>query len=678
MTPLLMAILCLATAGCANVTSDQQTSETQNESQVAILKQIRKLNDDGSYTYGYEAGDGSFKEQIAAVQGLPKNNRTTTTKRPNVTFATSTETATKSSVVQPIPRTRKTTNAQSVSSTPSASTDKPIFLRPKARPRFVINGQQRPLMLEDIDEVEGETIDEDSHLTKPGANEKLSSSLRRVAFTKRPLEHNLRPITEEFEAKEEEAKVASGNTLRRQLPESTTKAAPVVELESDHSDVFGGALSTSRPLFTTMSSPRPSPPRVADLRLERPRPSTPPKYERQESSSKAPSNHRTSDEDRNPAQQVLVRTTARAPVDAPREYLRGGEGLPPGAVLVPVQQGNGNLDEQEDPAYRQIPLSRLLLRQEYGRLLQNQQPLYSGTTDANVRYLTDSPPAAQETEEAAPRGLPPAPQPHPSYLVRQRQAYQQQVPYTDSRRNPLLRQAPLPPLPDEREYQNVDYPYRASLSLPPPPEAPNPIAPPLSRRDFQLLLRRLLVSQYGVQALSYPRSYLEDALYDQQPYPTFQPAYQAPLSPLGPRPEVAYSGEPMGAAPVAPPPQYSDRIPLRRPGYSRAINPLYQQNQYAEEYPDARYARRAYTQKYYTPEMTEDGQEILPPHIREALLLRMLQLVIGAPDKPLTAPNNLVMTTAIPSSTRYRKGPVRSVQIIGEDEGDDKEIRKKM
>lgn len=55
-----MAIFCLVTAGCTNVT-DQQTSETNHDHQVAILKQIRKVNEDGSYTYGYEAGDGSFK-----------------------------------------------------------------------------------------------------------------------------------------------------------------------------------------------------------------------------------------------------------------------------------------------------------------------------------------------------------------------------------------------------------------------------------------------------------------------------------------------------------------------------------------------------------------------------------------------------------------------------------------
>jgi len=60
-----MAFFCLATASCSNVT-DQQTSETQHD-QVAILKQIRKVNEDGSYTYGYEAGDGSFKVIMCVI-----------------------------------------------------------------------------------------------------------------------------------------------------------------------------------------------------------------------------------------------------------------------------------------------------------------------------------------------------------------------------------------------------------------------------------------------------------------------------------------------------------------------------------------------------------------------------------------------------------------------------------
>lgn len=36
---------------------------------IAILKQINKHNEDGSYTYGYEGADGSFKIETKAANG---------------------------------------------------------------------------------------------------------------------------------------------------------------------------------------------------------------------------------------------------------------------------------------------------------------------------------------------------------------------------------------------------------------------------------------------------------------------------------------------------------------------------------------------------------------------------------------------------------------------------------
>ena len=41
----------------------------QNTTPVPILKMINKVNDDGSYTYGYEAADGSFKVETRAANG---------------------------------------------------------------------------------------------------------------------------------------------------------------------------------------------------------------------------------------------------------------------------------------------------------------------------------------------------------------------------------------------------------------------------------------------------------------------------------------------------------------------------------------------------------------------------------------------------------------------------------
>ncbi|XP_012281247.1 uncharacterized protein LOC105700181 [Orussus abietinus] len=658
MTPWLMAFICLATAGCTNVT-DQQTSETQHDHQVAILKQIRKVNEDGSYTFGYEAGDGSFKEHVSVVQSIPRPNRTSTTRKPNVVYAT--EGSTRASVVQAIPRTRKTTTTPTTTTTtPSSTTEpqRPIFgnyvrAGQKGRPRFVINGQQRPVLIEEVVE------DEDSQINRPNTEEKATSAFRKIVFTKRPVGHNLRPITEDFEEKDED-RITTGNTLRRQLQEETTKVnIPTEAAEDDRSDVYGGSLSTTRPLFTT-GMPSRVLQRVIALR-ERPKTI----YVNQENVGPAKFDSprvyepedKTVQEERN-ANQFLIQGPTRAQSDMrdyvrqssepvyvrqqPDQYLRE---LPSGGILV---QGSP-VNPDEDPTYRAIPIGRILLRP-----LPGQQSLYSTTTDANVHYITENP----ASESMEPARVPVIPN-----FIRQR-PFPRPYPEQELRHRPALR--PMIQSLDESDYQRPiapEYPYRSSaLTL--PPEPPNPIAPPLSRRDFQILLRRLLVSQYGPQALNYPKTYLEDALYDHQPYPQYQPAYQSPL----PRRDLAYD---QTTVPV----QYGDRVPMRRPGLSRSLNPVYQPNQYDDYQDQGRYTKRVYRQKFYVPEDTDDGDEILPPPIREALLLRMLQLAINAERPPM---NSMVTSTTTPSS-RYRKaGPVRSVQIINEDSEEEKDMGKKM
>lgn len=46
--------------------------EEQKQEPIAILKQINKHNEDGSYTYGYEGADGSFKIETKAADGEVK------------------------------------------------------------------------------------------------------------------------------------------------------------------------------------------------------------------------------------------------------------------------------------------------------------------------------------------------------------------------------------------------------------------------------------------------------------------------------------------------------------------------------------------------------------------------------------------------------------------------------
>ncbi|XP_076760904.1 uncharacterized protein LOC143429261 [Xylocopa sonorina] len=710
MSPWLMTIFCLATAGCSNVT-DQQTSETHHDQQVAILKQIRKVNEDGSYTYGYEAGDGSFKvesrdvlgnikgtfgfvdadgeikrvsysssngtgfkattvsplqEHVSVVQSVPRVNRTIATKKPTTIYPSSTEASTKSSVVQSIPRNRKTTTT-STTTTTTTTTEQPKaiighYLKEigKNRSRFIINGQQRPLIIE---EESGE--DEDSQINRPTTDDK-TSTYRRVIFTKRPIDQTLGPISEDFEGKEDNSKVATGNDLRRQLHEETTKATPLLQSSSDdHSDVYGGSLSTSRPLFTMSTPPRflqrgpasrvPRPKvyvnreNLASGRYENV------KYDNSrvyETETKAPQEERTE------PQPVLIRGQTRVPEN--REYIRQSttepifvrqqpdlflRELPEGRILVPSRQAS----LEEGSAYRPIPIDRILLRP-----LPNQQPLYSTTTDANIHYLTENPLPEQDED---PRVMT-----APGYM--RPRLFPRPVIFQEPETRPRPIQKPVAaaihhPM-DDREYPTTpEYTYRGNtIAL--PPEPANPISPPLSRRDFQLLLKKLLVSQYGIQALSYPKSYLDDALYDQQPYPSYQPGYQT----TAPRPDaVSYDQQ----VPL----QYGDRVPIRRPVYTKALNPVYQPQEY-DDYSDGRYSKRVYRQKFYTQEIADDGDEVLPAPIREALLLRMLQLAINAGQPRIVS--TPVMTTTTTTTSSYRKtGPVRNVQVITEEDEEEEE-----
>ncbi|KAI4486962.1 hypothetical protein M0802_012178 [Mischocyttarus mexicanus] len=764
MTPWLVAIICLMTAGCTNVT-DQQTSESMHNHQVAILKQIRKVNEDGSYTYGYEAGDGSFKvetrdvlgnikgtfgfvdaegeikrvsysssngtgfkattvsplqEHISVVQSIPRVNRTNTsgtsssssssssttsttstttptTKRPNLVYS-STESSSKSSVVQSIPRTRKTgTTSTTTTTTQSTSTElsRNIFNHylkgnNKSRSRFVINGQQRPIGVEEDPEEEGE----DSQINRPSIEER-NAGYRRILFAKRPIEQHLRPITDDFVEKDDDPKISTGNNLRRQLHEDSTKSSTSTvsnnnnnnnsNNDDEHSDVYGGALSTTRPLFTTTTPPRVLQ-RIPGPRLERPKifvnrdnlgPARFDDGNKYEGPRVYEPESKSSLEEQTSTQPILIRGPPRIPLEN-REYLRSTtepifiRAQPesyirelPQRVLVQAQQNN--IEEEPPQTYRQIPIGRLFYRPLTNQpqsplppLQQQQQQLYSTTTDANVHYLSDNPTVEPDEESRLTMN---------QNYVRPRQ-YARPLIYQEleARVRPIARPIQSSSTPqniDDRDYQQTtpNYVYRTTpLAL--PPEPPNPIAPPLSRRDFQMLLRRLLVSQYGVQALSYPKTYLEDALYDQQPYPSYQSGYQTPIT----RPDIPTYDQQVTM-------QYGDRVPLRRPAYPRGLNPMYQNHQYQDDYQDGRFAKRVYRQKFYTQDINDEGDEILPAPIREALLLRMLQLAINA-ERPAVVGNTMISTTT--PTSRYRKtGPVRSVQIITDESDEDKDVMNK-
>lgn len=645
--------------------------------------EIKRVTYSSSNGTGFKATTSSpLQERASVVQSIPRSNRSSSTRKPpSVVYATSTESSSSTStpkltVVQSIPRSRsKTTTSASISTTSTTeSPTKTVFGHyikgSKHRPRLFVNGQQRPSSIS----VEEEP--EDSQITRPSIEVK-NPSRRKTFLGKRPLDHNLRPITEEFDEKSEETKTSpSGNNLRRQLHEETTIKVEESQESDENSDVYGGSLSTTRPLFTTSSTPR----IIQRLRTDRPKvyhqmtPSSSETPETTEYDSATQTTRVYEAENKLPESREIPTQYYLRPVTTkmtPRDYTTH-----PGPIYIrrePEQilrdLSTGILMPQaapvsEEEEYRVNHIDRILAR------LQAARQQYPEPMDVeNVAEYPPENPAAMETTEPAPVPLATRRLPNNNY-IRSRNyprlvSYVAAEPEGRSRSSAnVFRLQPMNAI--DRDY--ADYPYR-SIVL--PPEPPNPIAPPLSRRDFQILLRRLLVSQYGVRALSHPRSYLDDALYDQQSYATYQTAYHTP-----PTRQLVY-GEAS---------RYGDRV-RDRSGHARSFDPaLYPNSHYPEaNYVDPVYAKRVYRQKIYDADMNEDvdgnGDEILPPPIREALLLRMLQLAISN-DRPVSnflGGNGAHGGTTTPMTTNYRKAPVRSVQIIGDEKSEEKDtMRKKM
>merc|ERR1712012_237530 len=57
------------TTTTSTTTTTEATSTTSTEAPVVITKQINEINEDGSYTVGYEASDGTFKLETKDVEG---------------------------------------------------------------------------------------------------------------------------------------------------------------------------------------------------------------------------------------------------------------------------------------------------------------------------------------------------------------------------------------------------------------------------------------------------------------------------------------------------------------------------------------------------------------------------------------------------------------------------------
>ncbi|XP_063707704.1 uncharacterized protein LOC134836429 [Culicoides brevitarsis] len=702
---------------------DLDKDESKNPQKLEIIKQIRKINADGSYTIGYEAEDGTFKIESRDVLGnvkgtygyidengeikrvsytannatglktvsedteteetaqLPKyNNRTSasTTRRPNLS-------TTKSSVVQSIPRRRfhferihgpnkvgqevNSLNAAEptttvVYATSISSTAKPVLL---VRPTQVPYGVKQSASVEQISRPEKLEMNSVS---------KVSTNVKNTK-----------------KKEEEEGSNKTRNHLRRQLSSENTEnfetQQQIIYGQSsgdDNTHIYGGGPSASvsvRPLYNPTATPR-VPVQVLAARQRA--------AQLQNTIGKSPSTT---------TERVYVKSPKR--LDEKQRYEQSTEPQTAGPVVeIPPGRDLNEGAEDERRQFRERPTYR---PREY------------------VRYVpTTVLPVEQRHGYRNPVGVPPIP------LQAYRPEEQQQQYLRETTRVPVRRPSSdgyqeQAQSPEYREQGGrpaaAGYPGDYQHPYPPPYGFNNPYrgggSPfdypdrPLTTRDFERLLQLLIyrhtqLQRYGGGGIGgygghpyYPSAspYPPSAPYygyqiPRPPYyqnnPLYDPRYEnpnySPSTPSRQYPAPPASG-PSSEAPSENEqslnqvnPQYYDSqrtIPRRRQFLPPPPAPSRQYSSSTQvPFHDADYATN-------TNQLGPNLPDYLPPHVREDLLYRMFMLALrtdpnyahaaaaSQPEPAGTVPHasSIEPTTIAPVTSRK---PVRSVQILGEEE----------
>lgn len=643
-----------------------KASETGDPSKVDIVKQIRRLNDDGSYTIGYEAGDGTFKIESRDVQGNVKgtfgyidkdgeikrvtyssssdstpvpvttsttpstpmmvvrvNKTVSTTRRPLATVVYPNRggySTTRGTVVQPIPRRRQTTSTRPTT-TMETTTEKQ---QTETSTSNILN-LYRPK--------QDEILNTRSQILKPMSSGK-DDLVTKQTTTKIP--YTVKPVYEHVTEKEQENTPGKANTIRRELTNTSPNPHMISLRQSvgdDSTDVYGSHLSlgTVRPLFTT-TTPRP---RLVPIHsLVAARQKIHQQYQEQpthdEETNIEASTGRVFDQEnvvtsnpvpvihippgRDPDERVYQQILYRRPSAVhfrTNEYIRDNPGAP-----IPI--GNQR-------PFLQYELQNKVLEPQYVKDPQQTQKVSASEVDTaqpyDVRPVTRIIPVHVDE-----RGVP-------------IQGYQRYI-------NPYRPTPPPVVLQPQPRYDPI--------------EDMNAISAPVSTRDLKRLLQVLISRQNRLQALM-----------DQivAPGPPYQPL---PLFRAEPQYEYnRYQNR-----------QYPDdeRYDYRYDQQQYRQQEAYQNqvgNYENQQYESQRFVprRRLYTRPYdasvAASNRVEESPEYLPAEIREALLLKMLMLAISPDFMPSPAPMT-EMTTATPPRKQ-----VRNVQILGE-EGSMDEAKRQM
>ncbi|XP_039452402.2 uncharacterized protein LOC120431337 [Culex pipiens pallens] len=664
--------------------SDLVEAETKDPKKLEIIKQIRKFNNDGSYTVGYEAEDGTFKiesrdvlgnikgtygyvdenGQIQRVQynahnntGIktmapppvtedvvhipPRYNRTymgaPTTRRPPMYFS-STSAPQRTSVIQTIPRKRPHTTSTTEKST-SRAADTTSSYEPTtasshstsvqtSKPLLIIRPTPLPLTAKTLEQLVRPEKQESEHISKIYAK---SASMR---------------------PKESEKKAVRGNFLRRQLPQEDSgeeqyeAQQQVVYGQSageEISNLFGSTPPGLRPIYTTTPAPR-IPAAVLAARQR--------------------------------AAQIQNVLNERAVTTTERTYAKPPRKQEPAAVMYePATEPSSETSYVTDMPLVQIPANsnrEVAEAAEEERRVYRPRPIEFRPRE-NYRYL---PTQDRPERYRVPLGIPPQARAFPGAEQQQQQQYirepQRGHPlapenYPDEEINNIAYrqqrrpQGPPPPpqyaqtqqeppsagnVPNGHSYPQQSYqvpysynPYRNPYQSPAVSPYYDFPERPLTTRDFERILQILIFRHQQIQQ---QQAYRFGGGY-QNPYyggPSLAPPFVPPYGGAGgypaqiPRPPF-YNAAPTGAGYFDP--RYQNPLYSPTTGSRQQQTPPsagapadYQQPDQAAGYEISRLTPR---RRQFGPRADHDYQgtaapELIPSDVREDLLYRMLMLAI--------------------------------------------------
>lgn len=650
-----------------NESKEELVQSESKDGKLEIIKQIKKVNDDGSYTIGYEADDGSFKIESrdvlgnikgtygylddsgqikrvsystsnsseiltktdlpSVVQRIPKTNRTTftsSTKRP--IYSTTQSTPTSTTALQRLAKLRSlsttTTEKPNYSEVVSMETElkttsKPHIIYPSSTPRILLQGRST---VRSTPATHTQTQKSEGQLIRPEVVTARPTELplfRRLALKHQILNED-KPVADQTEVR--------SNILRRQLSQEKSNFDPQQHvftlqqaLGSDATDVYSGSVTTGtpRPLFTTTSRPR------ALL-----------------STTTTPT--------------VVSRPTIRYPVNYQRNVLQDLETN----TQEYAQESTTTEATTNDATPTPVPVVQIPAnRAQQDPLVAIRHPFQRGTILV---------PLSQLQGRVVPVDVENNPQYEPKQEAEPRPVYVRRLPPPQFR--------PIPVQVDENGYirdvqRQPNGPYPLPVPVPVqkyPNDVDNDIddiSPPVSTRDFQKLLQQLIIRQTRLEKIS--------ALTDTRRHPEYyQPRYRPVYRPTPVPYYVQRVPENQQTGPVQFLPD--DNLQQRQRQYVQVSRQDQQEiyNQNGQSYiPTRRVARLLQPGE---EQRQENKEEYLPPDVREMLLLRMLQLAIN-PALPLD--DEMVQgTTAVP---QFKKVPVRNVEILGEEPEEKRPVRSK-